>query len=107
VRPDSCMLSSLFTAFSLLFRLLIEQELSGLGVRWVVRTSVRTCVLCDWCLLKCLNTSSNTGGRPDASSGRSDGHNRNCLCKAISALEFSLTFENCIFLILVTLNLSY
>jgi glucan phosphoethanolaminetransferase (alkaline phosphatase superfamily) len=29
---------------------------------------VRTCALCDWCLLKCSDTSSNTGWRPDTSS---------------------------------------
>jgi hypothetical protein len=37
---------------------------------------VRTCVLCGWCLLRCLDTSSNTGGRPDASSGSSVGNKK-------------------------------
>jgi hypothetical protein len=73
------MLSSPFVAFSLLFGLLIEQELSGLGVRRAIRTSVRTGALYDWCLLRCSDTSSNTGRHPNASSGRLDDHNGNCL----------------------------
>jgi hypothetical protein len=74
------MLFSLFPSFSLMFEHLYEQELLGLGVRWAVWTSVRTCVPCGWCLLRSLDTSSNTGGRLDTSSDRLDGHNGNRLC---------------------------
>jgi hypothetical protein len=73
-------MSSLFAAFSLLFRHCIEHEVLGLGVCWVVRKFVRTCALCDWCLLRCLNTSLNTDGRPEASSSRPDSHNGNRIC---------------------------
>jgi hypothetical protein len=70
------MLSSLFTAFSLLFGHCIEHELLGLVVHWAVRTPVY-----DWCLLRCSNTSLNTDGHPDASSGRLDGLNGNRLAE--------------------------
>jgi hypothetical protein len=96
------MLSSLFTAFSLLFGHLCKQVFSGVAV-W---TSVWTCVPYDCCLLRCSDTSSNTGGRLDASSGRPGGHNGNRLCWVVSASESSLTSRNCLFLIFVTLNLS-
>jgi hypothetical protein len=68
------MLSSLFATLSLLFGHYIKHELLGLGVCWAVRTSVQTGALCDLCLLRCSDTSLNTGERPDTFSSRPDGH---------------------------------
>jgi hypothetical protein len=42
---------------------------------------MRTCALYDWCLLRCSDTSLNTSGRSDASSGRPEDHNGNRLAK--------------------------
>jgi len=63
----------LFATIAFLFKRIIKQVLSSLGVRWAVQTLMQTCAPWLQCLLSCSNTSSNIVGRPDASSGRPDG----------------------------------
>jgi hypothetical protein len=64
----------LFTTIAIPFGLFIENVLSGLGVRWAVRTLVRTGTPDGWCPLTCSDTFSNTDERLNASFGCLDGN---------------------------------